>query len=154
MNQSIGSGRVEAAHDSSAAHGHGASHGHPAHGHGKAVGHVVGWPILAATCLALLVLTAVTYYTAVYINLGEFNIWLAMLIASTKATLVCMFFMHLRWDRPFNAVVLVSSLIFMVLFIGLAMTDTRTYHHDIEWKKADFYSQRGSTPAAPAPKAE
>lgn len=132
--------RVLGTHDTGAAHGHG--HAHGASHVPAATGHVVGWPILAATCIALFVLTAITYYTAVYINLGEFNIWLAMLIATIKASLVCMFFMHLRWDRPFNVVVLLASIVFMVLFLSFAVMDKQTYDPDVEWQKAAFYSTR------------
>ena len=95
------------------------------------VGHLVGPPILIATCLALLVLTVVTVYTAWYIDLGPLNLWIAMAIAGLKGTLVCLYFMHLRWDRPFNIVVFVGCLAFVVLFIGLTLTDSVSYKNDL-----------------------
>ena len=64
-------------------------------------------------------------------DLGQFNIWLALLIAVVKAGLVAMYFMHLRWDRPFNAIVIVSAVLFVTLFIGLALLDTFQYHPDV-----------------------
>jgi cytochrome c oxidase subunit 4 len=96
---------------------------HDAH-HGP--GHIVSPPILIATGLALLVLTVVTVAVA-GIDLGEANIYVALAIAVLKGSLVALFFMHLRWDRPFNQIVFVSSLCFVGLFIAFAMTDTAEY---------------------------
>lgn len=95
------------------------------------VGHLVGPPILIGTCLALLVLTVVTVYTATKIDLGPLNLWIAMVIAGVKGTLVCLYFMHLRWDRPFNIVVFVGCLAFVVLFIGLTLTDSVSYKAEL-----------------------
>ena len=55
---------------------------------------------------------------------GNWNIVIAMLIASVKAALVCLFFMHLRWDRPINTLVLIGSIFFVVLFLIITMFDT------------------------------
>lgn len=95
-----------------------------------AVGHLVPVSILAMTALALMVLTVITVAVR-YVNLGEFNIWIAMIIATIKAALVCMYFMHLRYDRPFNALVLVFALLFSLLFMGFALTDTVAYRADL-----------------------
>jgi hypothetical protein len=40
--------------------------------------------------------------------------------------------MHLRWDRPFNSIVFVSSLLFVSLFISIALLDKSEYENDIE----------------------
>ena len=45
-----------------------------------------------------------------------------------KATLVSLFFMHLRWDRPFNLMVLVGSMLFVVLMMVFCMMDVGQYH--------------------------
>lgn len=91
--------------------------------------------ILFATGAALLVLTVITVMAAKIdfsqLDLNELNIFVALAIAVVKASLVCMFFMHLRWDRPFNAFVLVGSLALVALFIGFAMTDTSEYKPDV-----------------------
>jgi len=99
--------------------------------HEEHVGHVVPIRLLVGVAAALLVLTVLTVYTATQIDLGRYNIWLALLIAFCKASLVCLYFMHLRWDSPFNAIVLISSFLFVVLFIGLSLTDTREYQPNI-----------------------
>ena len=54
-----------------------------------------------------------------------------MAIATVKATLVALYFMHLRYDRPFNAVVFVSALVFVTLFVGIALIDTAAYQPEL-----------------------
>ena len=105
-----------------------AAHGH-SHGHGEQhplVGHLVPYSTLFATGGALLVLTVITV-AARYIDLGEANIYLAIGIAVVKATLVSLFFMHLRWARPFNLMVLVGSMLFVVLMMVFCMMDVGQY---------------------------
>lgn len=116
------------AHES---HSHG---GAPAtandHGNGHGVGHIV--PIwLLATVLAILLLLTVVTVAVTYVPMGPLNVWVALFIATIKATLVALYFMHLRYDRPFNGVILVASLVFVMLFVGFALTDTSTYQHSI-----------------------
>jgi cytochrome c oxidase subunit 4 len=94
------------------------------HNHG--VGHVVPIKLLVAVGMALLVLTWITV-AAMKIDLGDGNIYLALGIAVVKASLVALFFMHLRWDRPFNAFVFVTSIAFVALFIAFALTDSSEY---------------------------
>ena len=101
---------------------------HASHAH---VGHIVPLKLLVATFLALVVLTVVTV-AASWVDLGKANLWLAMFIAMIKASVVVLFFMHMRYDRPLNAIVFVSSLLFVVLFICLALTDTREYQPQID----------------------
>ena len=73
-------------------------------------GHIVSPMILVGTLVALLVLTFITV-AVTWVNLGEFNLWIAMIIATIKATLVVLFFMHLYWDKPINTVILLFSLV-------------------------------------------
>lgn len=99
---------------------------HSSHG----VGHVVPLKILVAVFLSLVVLTVVTV-AATWIDLGAFNLWLALAIATVKASLVALYFMHLRYDRPFNGIVLITALLFVMLFVGLALTDTEEYQETL-----------------------
>lgn len=107
------------------------SHNDEHHG----VGHIVPHKVLILTGSALLVLTVITVLAAKVnfedFDMFEMNIVVALGIALLKASLVCLFFMHLRWDRPFNAFILIGSLGFVVLFIGFAMTDTFEYGPDV-----------------------
>jgi cytochrome c oxidase subunit IV len=53
-------------------------------------------------------------------DLGEFNIFIAMAIATTKATLVVLFFMHMIHTPTSNRIVFIVSLVFsVVLIIGV-----------------------------------
>jgi cytochrome c oxidase subunit IV len=95
------------------------------------VGHIVPMYVLVGTFLGLIVLTVVTV-AASYVDFGRLNLWIALLIASVKASLVVYFFMHLKWDRPLNSVIFLSSMLFVILFIGFALTDTEEYQPDVE----------------------
>ena len=103
------------------------------HGHHGSVGHVVSLKLLAAVFGALVFLTVVTV-AASEINFGEFNLIVALAIAVVKASLVVLFFMHLRWDKPFNSIVFIGCLIFVGLFISLALLDTGQYHSSVSTK--------------------
>jgi cytochrome c oxidase subunit IV len=96
---------------------------HDAHG----LGHVMPIPLLVAVLGALLFLTFVTV-AVTWFDLGAFNIWLALLVAAVKASLVCLYFMHLRYDNPFNGIALVASFFFVSLFIALAISDSGQYN--------------------------
>jgi cytochrome c oxidase subunit 4 len=50
-------------------------------------------------------------------DLGEFNIYIAMIIATTKASLVVLFFMHMIDTPTANRIVFVVSLVFAVVLI-------------------------------------
>jgi cytochrome c oxidase subunit 4 len=60
------------------------------------------------------------------IHLGQLNLAVAVVIASIKATLVIMFFMHLKYDNKFNATIVVCSLMFIGVFFAYTMNDTDT----------------------------
>jgi cytochrome c oxidase subunit 4 len=99
-----------------------------AHAH---VGHIVPFYVLAATFGGLLVLTVITVVSS-YIDFGQFNTWIALIIAGMKASLVVYFFMHLRWDRPLNSVIFLFAVSLFLLFVGFAMTDTEEYQPEIK----------------------
>ncbi|MCB1161480.1 MAG: cytochrome C oxidase subunit IV family protein [Candidatus Krumholzibacteriia bacterium] len=92
--------------------------------------HVVPLKVLLGVWAALLFFTFVTV-AVTWINLGPLSLPVAIGIATVKAMLVALFFMHLKYDRPFNAVVLVSSIFFVLLFVGLALLDTLHYRDDL-----------------------
>jgi cytochrome c oxidase subunit 4 len=102
--------------------------------------HVVPVKVLLAVWFALIVGTAATY-AATWFDLGWLNIWIAIGIATAKASLVALFFMHLYWDKPFNGFVLVVSLLFVMLFLGLAMLDVHEYQPDVIQGPAPMMSQ-------------
>jgi cytochrome c oxidase subunit 4 len=103
--------------------------------HDDQIGHVVPIKFLVFICCILLFLTGVTVWVSRYdfteINIAEMGIIMALLVATVKATFVGLYFMHLRWDRPFIGFIFVGSILFVVLFIGLALTDTMEYQPEI-----------------------
>lgn len=101
-----------------------------AHSHDGGHVHVVPPWLLLAVFGALLVLTFVTV-AVTWVDFGRTaNVWIALIIACAKAALVALYFMHLRWDSPFNGVILVASLFFVALFIGWVVLDTKEYNEN------------------------
>ena len=74
----------------------------------------------------LLICTYITYKAA-FIELGRFNAAVALGIATLKATLVALFFMHV-WhaSEKLTKMVVISALFFLLLLLGLTMTDYAT----------------------------
>lgn len=97
--------------------------------------HVVPVPLLLGIFGLLLFLTFVTV-AVTYIDLGPLNIVIALGIAVIKAGVVAMYFMHLRYDRPFHGVILIASLLFVAVFIGMALLDSKTYQPNLLGKPA------------------
>ncbi len=87
--------------------------------------HILPVRVYLTVGAALLFLTGLTVLVAQY-NLGEFNLIVALLIACTKASLVVLFFMHLKYDSKLYATVFIGALVFVTLFIILTMIDTET----------------------------
>ena len=71
---------------------------------------------------ALLVLTVITVSVSYY-NFGILNIVVAMGVATIKGALVCLYFMHLKYDNKVNQVVFVSAFVFLAIFVGLTASD-------------------------------
>jgi cytochrome c oxidase subunit 4 len=77
--------------------------------------------------VVLIVLTIVTAAVAT-IDLGPLNIVAALLIAMCKASLVILFFMHLRWSTRLVQIVAVASIFWLGILIALTLSDYRTRH--------------------------
>lgn len=92
--------------------------------------HAVPFSILFGTLMGLLILTFLTV-AAYWIDLGALNLWIAMGIATIKAALVCLYFMHLRWDRPFVSIFFLGSLLFVFLFISFILLDAKRYYPNV-----------------------
>jgi len=92
----------------------------------QGVGHVLPVKLLVAVFGGLVILTILTVAVS-EMNLGPWSLYAALAVALVKATLVALYFMHLRYDKPFNAVVFLGCLIFATLFISFALTDSLYY---------------------------
>lgn len=100
---------------------------------GQALAHPVPTWILLAVWGGLMLLTVVTV-AVTYLptsDLPALGLWIAMGIATVKAVLVALFFMHLWWDKPFHSMVFIGALFCVMLLVGLALMDTRDYQKDI-----------------------
>ena len=96
---------------------HGA--GHASHGHH----HIVPKKLLIKIFSALIALTIITVLTA-QLDLGAMNVPLALAIACTKAILVVLFFMALKWDTPANRLVATMGVAFVAIFLIFTLFDT------------------------------
>ena len=86
--------------------------------------------LLAAVFGALIALTVATV-AVTYVDLGDLNLVIALVIATVKGVLVAEVFMHLHWDRPFHRFMLLGAVAFVALFIGIVLLDATTYQPDL-----------------------
>lgn len=99
--------------------------------HGLA--HTASLKVLLGTGGSLLLLTIITVL-ATRIDLGtNWNLALAMFIAVVKATLVVLFFMHLKYDKVFHSVIFVGAILAAALFVGYALLDSNQYQDTVIW---------------------
>ena len=71
---------------------------------------------------ALMVLTIITV-TVAFINLGALNFPVALAIAIIKATLVILFFMHVKYSSQMTKLICGAAFFFLVVLFGLTMSD-------------------------------
>jgi len=89
--------------------------------------HVVSPKIYAAVLAALLIGTWSTVQAA-KIDLGPWNIVLALGIAVTKMTLVILFFMHGKYSSRRTKLVIVSGFFWLAIMLALTLADYTTRH--------------------------
>jgi cytochrome c oxidase subunit IV len=90
--------------------------------------HIIPRKTYFIVYLVLLVLLAATVGVA-YIEIGSFNLVLALTIAFGKAALVVLFFMHVYYSTSLTKVFVLTAILFLILLGGLTMADylTRTW---------------------------
>ena len=103
---------------------------------GSSKAHVLPLSTYLVIGSILLFLTFVTVMASQF-DFGNGNLLIAMIIAASKATLVALYFMHLKYDKPIFAIVFVGALIFLAIFVIFTMLDT--LHRD------DLYSLRSES---------
>jgi cytochrome c oxidase subunit 4 len=84
--------------------------------------HVSPLKIYFAVFAALMVLTTVTILVA-YVDLGGMNKVVALGIASFKATLVVLYFMHVKYASRMTKLIVVSGFFFLMILLTLTMAD-------------------------------
>jgi cytochrome c oxidase subunit 4 len=87
--------------------------------------HATTSPLTYAKVLAALLALTVLTVTAAGIDFGPYNTVIALVIATLKASLVALFFMHLRYDK-FNAVLFVTGIFFLAVFLIFTLFDINT----------------------------
>jgi cytochrome c oxidase subunit 4 len=84
--------------------------------------HIVSPRVYLAVFAILIVMTGTT--TAVsFIDLGPWNTVAALGIAVFKATLVVLFFMHIKYSRPLMRLVIGGGLFWLAILISLTLAD-------------------------------
>ena len=84
--------------------------------------HIVPPKIYLAIILTLLTLTGATVWAA-YVDLGRFNIVVALAIATVKATLVVLFFMHAKYVPKRTQLVIIAGIFWLGLLLFMPMSD-------------------------------
>jgi|SRR3569832_762108 len=97
------------------------------HGHSEHQGahHVVPKRVYFAVFFALIVLTWVTAFVST-VDLGRWNIFVALAIAICKASLVVLFFMHVWYSTRLTKMIVMSSIFWLFLLLFLTMADIWT----------------------------
>jgi cytochrome c oxidase subunit 4 len=90
--------------------------------------HIVPKRVYFAVFAALIVLTWVTAIVST-IDLGRLNIFVALSIAIFKASLVVLFFMHVKYGTRLTKMIVLCGLYWLLLLLFIAMADiwTRTW---------------------------
>jgi len=88
-------------------------------------GHVLPLRIYFMVFFSLLILTGTTVAVA-FIDMGPLNNLVAMGIAGLKATLVILFFMHVRYSTRLTSLVIASGLFGLLIMVGLTLVDYAT----------------------------
>jgi cytochrome c oxidase subunit 4 len=84
--------------------------------------HIVGYTTYVLVWITLMILTAVTVWVAGH-DFGVFNIVVALAVASVKASIVALFFMHLKFEDKLTWIFALYPLFLLALLIGLTSSD-------------------------------
>lgn len=98
------------------------SHSNHTHGDSHELGHVVPASLFTKVFGALVVLTVITVAVSLH-DMGSMNIIVAMLVASVKALLVALFFMHLKYENPLTWLYAGFPIALLALLIGMTFLD-------------------------------
>lgn len=84
--------------------------------------HLMSYTTLALVLAALLVLTAVTVGVS-YVDLGVFNVPIALGVACAKVSLVLLFFMHLKYEGKAIKISFICTICFLAIMISFTFWD-------------------------------
>ncbi len=72
--------------------------------------------------IILFILMSMTIAVA-YIDLGKFNIYIALTIAVIKALLVVMYFMHVKYNTKLTWIFAGAGFLWLIIMFALTMSD-------------------------------
>ena len=75
--------------------------------------------------------TGITVWAA-FQDFGKYNIVIALAIATIKATLVVLYFMHARYSPKRTQLVIVCSVFWLAIMLALTLTDYDTRSHETQ----------------------
>jgi len=93
--------------------------------------HIVSPKIYIAIFAALMLGTGITVWAA-FQNFHQFNIVIALVIATIKATLVVLYFMHARYSPKRTQLVIVCSVFWLAIMLALTLADYDTRSHETQ----------------------
>jgi len=97
--------------------------------------HVIPQKVYILVFVTLLLLTLVTVDVAFY-DAGWLNLYIALAIATTKATLVILYFMHLRYSSRLTWAFVGAGFLFLIILLAFTMSDILTRelpHQPVGW---------------------
>ncbi len=88
----------------------------------KHTSHIFEYRSLFYVLMALLVLTGITIGVS-FVDLGNLNVWIALIIASIKGSLVLMFFMHMKYEGKVLVLSFIGTIFFLTIMISFTFWD-------------------------------
>jgi cytochrome c oxidase subunit 4 len=85
--------------------------------------HILPLSVYLKIGATLIILTGLTVWIA-SLDFGPYNLLIAMAIAATKASLVALYFMHLKYDNKLYSMFFVAGIFCLAVFIIITMFDT------------------------------
>jgi cytochrome c oxidase subunit 4 len=105
--------------------------------------HIVSPGTYSVIIITLLILTGATV-AAAYVNLGRLNIVVALAIATVKATLVVLFFMHAKYSPKRTKLVIFAGIFWLLILLFMTLSD---YASRVDYRGVRFpMSQHVSVP--------
>lgn len=112
--------------------------------------HIASKKLYYFVFVSLLILTLATWRIA-YIDLGQWNTVVALVIAICKASLVAAFFMHLRWSASMIRLVVFAAIFWLAIMMTLTVGDFFT-RNDVAHPRAWQASAQVTQPVTASPR--
>ena len=93
--------------------------------------HIVSPKVYFSIFAALMIGTTITVWAA-FQNFAKFNVVIALVIATIKATLVVLYFMHARYSPKRTHLVIVCAIFWLAIMLGLTLSDYDTRPHEMQ----------------------